>query len=102
MGGQRCGLVVKFHRSGRGFVMVDRLGHNYFGRLSHRRSHGMGRGFGAGGRGSLVLQGCCHLLLKKLRRDLVERTGRNFGGNAQFLGLGKDFLAFDPSFFAKS
>src|SRR2546430_6992102 len=37
--------------------------------------------------------------LFRSRSDFIERTRRDFGaGNAQFLGLGKDFLAFDSKF----
>src|SRR5439155_22104452 len=36
------------------------------------------------------------LLLQVFRSDLIQRTRWHFGpGNAQFLRLGKDFLAFD-------
>jgi hypothetical protein len=30
--------------------------------------------------------------------DFIQRTGRDFGGNAQFLGFGKNLLAFDAKF----
>jgi hypothetical protein len=36
------------------------------------------------------------LLFEKFSSDFVQRTGRDFGlGNSQFLGFGKDVLAFD-------
>jgi hypothetical protein len=35
------------------------------------------------------------LLFEELPGDFIQRAGRDFGGNAQFLGLGKDLLAFD-------
>ena len=39
------------------------------------------------------------MTLEKFSGDFIQRTGRNArAGNAQFLGLGKDFLAFDSKF----
>src|SRR5205823_3781549 len=39
------------------------------------------------------------MAFEKFCGDFIQRTGGNpRGGNAQFLGLGKDFLAFDSKF----
>jgi hypothetical protein len=38
-------------------------------------------------------------LFEKFSRDFIQRTGRHLGlSNAQLLGFGKDFLAFDAKF----
>ena len=43
--------------------------------------------------------GRSEVTFEKLRGNLIQRTGWNpRGGDAQFLGLGKDFLAFDSKF----
>jgi hypothetical protein len=38
------------------------------------------------------------LQFEELPGDFIKRTGRDSGGNPQFLGLGKDLLAFDAKF----
>ena len=39
------------------------------------------------------------MAFEKLGGDFIERAGRDArAGNAQFLGLGKDFLALDSKF----
>jgi hypothetical protein len=39
------------------------------------------------------------LLFEVLGSDFIQRTGRNPGGNAQFLRLGEDFFVLQAEFF---
>jgi hypothetical protein len=68
-------------------------------RFGRRRFYGSGNDgdrFGCGDDGFGLGSGGLEMAFEIFGRDLIEGAGRNSrAGDAQFLGLGKDLLAFD-------